>query len=383
MERTWRWVSLEDARPLRLAPEPRVRSRLRDWWERFRGGTADEMDVAPDEARLAPVEARRLDALTPAAPLEAQRAALSTLRGRRTRSVLLRPDDGSWDGALDERSEVGPVHLPPPDAPPMGDTLASSVRSLLGGREWLHVSHLERWWVRHEDGLGAVRELVHALTEREGPWTLDVAPWAWGLMRRVLPEMRGLPAALAPAPLDGEALAAWFDPKGAVRLREGGEAPDLSTFRALARRARGEAGIARGIWRACLLGGAEEGPPETEAGEGEGAGDGEGSNGRRDGVGAPTIWMHAPQRVELPSAASLARDDLLYLHAILIHGGATPQVLAWASGLSPAEVRTARLVCEARELVHTGEDGRTRVRSTALASVRDRLVDEGFVAEAP
>ncbi|MDZ7799883.1 MAG: hypothetical protein U5K81_03690 [Trueperaceae bacterium] len=381
MERTWRWMPADQVRAVGPTADQRARGRLRDWWERFRGTTDHEIDVAPAQDRLGPLEARRLKALTPELDRFAQRAALSTLRGGRTRTVLLRPDDRGWDAVLDETRVGDPARLVPPDAPPLGEGLPRPAEAMVRDAPWLHVSRLERWWLRHHDGLGALRGLLGALAVRDGPWMLDVAPWAWAWMRRVLPEARALPAALAPAPLDGDALVAWFGEGSAtaVRLREGGGAPDAATYHALARRARGAPGVALAIWQACLRDGAEA-EAETDADRGDAASDAavQGTGEEQDAPRGPTVWMRAPHRVELPSAASLARHDLLVLHAALVHGGASDAVLRRASGMGAAEVRAARSACEARGLLEQDEDGRVHVRAAALPSISDRLSDEGF-----
>lgn len=387
MERTWRWIPADQVRALGPTADQRARGRLRDWWERFQGTTDHEIDVAPEQDRLGPLEARRLEALTPVPDRSAQRAALSTLRGGRTRTVLLRPDDRSWDAVLDETRVGDPARLAPPDEPPLGEGLPRPAEAMIRDAAWLHVSRLERWWLRHHDGLGALRGLLAALAARDGPWMLDVAPWAWAWMRRVLPEARALPAALATAPLDGDALVAWFGEGSAtaVRLREGGGAPNAATYHALARRARGAPGVACAIWQACLRDGAEadadvdaEADPSDATADAAAAGEAE----KRDTPRGPTVWMRAPHRVELPSAASLARHDLMVLHAALLHGGASDAVLRRASGLGAAEVRAARSACEARDLLERDEEGRVRLRPAALPSVSDRLSDEGFAREA-
>src|SRR5690606_23754394 len=154
--------------------------------------------------------------------------------------------------------------LSPPERPPWGERLPDAVRARLEAPSPLHLTRLEGWFVRHHDGLDALRAILGALVERRGPWSLDVTPWAWAWMQGVLPEARGLPAPHVTAPLEGEGLAAWIDPPPEVRVRGPEERPDEDFFRGLALRARGEPGVAAAVWRACLLSGAQSADADGE-----------------------------------------------------------------------------------------------------------------------
>lgn len=90
--------------------------------------------------------------------------------------------------------------------------------------------------------------------------------------------------------------------------------------------------------------------------------------------------MRDPAKVELPSAASLPRDDLLLLHAVLLHGGALPPVLAAAVATDQASTRVVLGVLEAQDLVVVDDAGRVRVAPAALPSVWIRLEFAGAVA---
>ncbi len=368
MPDAWRLVPLADATP----PAPTTEARARRWWRdvlaRWRGAIVDVDDPTPSEDHLEALDAARLERLVPKPPHDAQRAALAAWREARPHGLVLRPDDGGWDAALDDSGDGGPRVVRPPVGAVSYRALPDDVLDVLAGDDDVHLARLEGWWVRHHDGLDALRDLFARLGDRHGPWSADVAPWAWAWMRRTLPEARGLPAPSRPAPLDGPALQEWLGADPALRVRGSGEAPGERTFRALAARARGEAGVAAAVWTAAMRDGRER---TDEDGDDD----------------APDedlhVWLRDPADVELPSAASLPRDDALLLHAVLLHGRAPAEVVAAAVALGAAEVAVALRVLRTQGLLERGDDGRYRVAPAALPSIWIRLESEAIAGVRP
>lgn len=372
MSDVWRVVPLADATP----PTPSTEARARRWWgdllARWRGAVTEVDDPTPADDRLEALDEARLARLVPDPPVDAQREALAAWRAERRHGLLLRPDDGSWDTALDG-DDAGPRRVAPPVGAVLGATLPADVIDLLDGDDELHLARLEGWWVRHHDGLAALRELLGRLGARRGAWSADVAPYAWAWMRRTLPEARGLPSPAVPAPLDGEALHAWLGDDPALRLRGSGEPPSERTFRALAARARGEAGVAAALWTEAMRDGRERA-----------AGDAEGAAASTDAGTEPAddalhVWLRDPATVALPSAASLPREDVLLLHAVLLHGVATPEAVGAAVGLATHEASVALRVLQTQGLVRWVDDERVRVAPAALPSTWARLGAEAVV----
>lgn len=378
MESPWRLVPASEARPAGAPPEARARGWLRRFVDRVAGGGAPP-DPTPSQARLGPLDEARLARLVPDPPRSAQRAAIDAARGRARRVLIVRPDDGGWDAVLDDAGPGGREVVPPPDEASLGTALAAPLAERLTDPEPLHLCRLERWGVRHHDGLGALRTLLALLASREGPWSADVGPWAWAWMRSLLPEARGLPAPLAPAPLDGAALREWLDTGARLRIRGRGDAPDDGTYRALAARSQASAGTAAAIWRDCLRDGAERSPDdESDEDVGDVGGDGSGPDGARP---YDAVWLVDPARIELPSAAWPGRDELLVLHAVLLHGGVAPSVVARSvPGLSTDPEGAIRQAVLHGLLRMDGP--RVRPAPLALPALRDRLTSEAFVAEA-
>jgi hypothetical protein len=378
MSDVWRVVPLADAAP----PTPTTEARARRWWRdllvRWRGAVGEVDDPTPSDDHLEALDEAWLARLVPRPPVAEQRAALAAWREARPHGLLLRPDDGSWDEALDDLGDGGARVVAPPAGAVLGMGLPADVVAMLDGDDDLHLAHLERWWVRHHDGLGALRELLGRLGARRGPWSTDVAPWAWAWMKRTVLEARGMPAPSRPAPLDGPALRDWLGADPALRLRGSGEVPGDRTFRALAARAHGEPGIAAAIWAAAMRDGRERGEDE------DGAQDDARGDGDDRGDGAPDrgadahVWLRDPGTVALPSAATVPRDDVLLLHAVLLHGVADATVLGAAVGLNEQEAGVALRVLESQDLLAWVEGDRVRVAPAALPSVWGRLDAEAI-----
>lgn len=389
MDSPWRLVHVAEIEPVQPAADARARGWIRDLAARLRGESQAPVDHTPSRERLGPLDAARLARLVPPPPLAAQRAALDALHGRSERAIVLRPDDGGWDAVLDGRSDVDVERLLPPDALPPGSGLPNLTRERLADPTPLHAVRVERWGVRHHDGLAALRELLALLADRTGPWSADLGPWAWAWIRNVLPEARGLPSPVAPASLDGEALQDWLGHHDTLRLRGRGGEPDARTYSALAKRARGEAGVAAAVWRTCLWDGAER-PPADEA-EAEDDEAGEAAAGVADDDGQEdadegekgTVWVRHPSDLELPGLVTVTRYDLLLLHAVLAHGRPPVQTVARAVDRGIAETEVALSTLIRKELLARDDDGRVRPVALALPAIRARLESEAFVGVVP
>lgn len=365
MDAPWRLVPAADAGP----PPGSADARARGWWRNLISGLrpteATPADVGPGEDELQPIEQARLERLAPPPPIASQHAALDAWRARVHRGVVLRPDDGGWDGALTEQRPAGVHIVGPPDGHAAPSGLTDPVADRLADPEPLHLTRLEGWFVRHHDDLTAIRELLAALQARSGPWTADVSPPAWGWMRAQLPEAGPLPFAWAPAALDGEALAGWLGGHAGERQRSTGQPPDASCFHALAARSAGQAGAARAIWIACLRDGAEEAHAEE------------------DDTNDATVWVRAPGDVELPDVSRLDRTGLLVAHAILLHGPASDARLERSLASIRLRVAPALRQLAASGVIERDDEERWRPRPEAVPGLSARLAAEAFLGAAP
>jgi hypothetical protein len=365
MDAPWRLIPLRDAHPPSAPAEARARGWLRGLLAGWRPEDGRTDEVGPAEDRLRPIEAGRLERLAPDPPLAAQHAALDTWRAQVDGGLVLRPDDGGWDAALDEQRSGDVAVLAPPRGDALPTVVPEGVLARLDDPAPLHLARLEGWWVRHHDGLDALRTLLSRLRARRAPWTADVAPWAWAWMRRLLPEAQALPSAWTVAPLEGEALGAWLGTAAPLRVRGTGAAPDAAFFRSLALRAQGGAGVARAIWLACLRDGAEEARSEDDEAEAQ----------------AP-VWLRSPGDVELPDLVGLSREDLLVAHAALLHGPSDEARLTRSLATLAPQVGPSLSTLAARGLLTRDPDGRWRPRAEALPALQARLTAEAFTEDA-
>jgi len=252
-------------------------------------------------------------------------------------------------------------------------------------RCWL-LPRLEHCWLRHPAGLALVRELLdRALAGRLGHGVIGCDSWAWAYLRYVAPLPGRSPLALQA--FDGERLAALFHGlvaahgAGPVRFRnaesgklvfavdgddEGGGTAELQY---LAARCRGNAGLAREVWRARL-----RAEPETDDGA---AGDDAKPAGDDD---AATIWVAAPAE-EPPLAADVDEELALVLHALLQHNGLPGALLTELLPLPKFRVQAILHRLAGAGVVASAESGHWYVTAAGYAAARDLLKAQGFLLD--
>ncbi|MBK1629512.1 hypothetical protein CKO31_01915 [Thiohalocapsa halophila] len=268
---------------------------------------------------------------------------------------------------------------------------------LAGGRTWLDawpeddrpwlLPRLEHCWLRHAAGLALVRELLERVQAgRLGPGVIGCDSWAWAYLRRVA----ALPTqcVLTLQAFDGPGLAALFrnllaldNPRpvqfrnaqtGKLVLAVDGEddGDGGAELQHLAARARGNAGLARLLWRRRL---------RAEPDSAEGADEADAATADDEASGA-TIWLAAP-----PTAPALTADldeaAALLLHALLLHNGLSAALLAELLPLPPYRVQMRLQWLAALGAVVAGADGRWRIHAVAYSAARDLLRAQGFLLD--
>ena len=253
----------------------------------------------------------------------------------------------AWSGTPDPEQRLRLVVLPPGDPddliaswarrhgarlvePPLrsdlvtpGPPALSTLRNIdPGGTGILVIPKLERWFLRHRNGLGHLRGLLDWLATLERPCLVGCDSWAWSFARKAADADRVLPPPLTFAPFDATRLHAWFD---ALREEEGetrpfrlaatgedvfatgdGDAPACDWFTSLAARSYGIPWVAWSLWRRSLRRELPEGetddPPETD-----------------------TLWIAEPDMRSLPDSPD--RAPLMVLQTLLLHGPLTLEEL--------------------------------------------------------
>jgi hypothetical protein len=248
-------------------------------------------------------------------------------------------------------------------------------------RCWM-LPRLEQCWLRHAAGLALVRELlVQAQAGRLGHGVIGCDSWAWAYLRQVA----AVPtrAVLTLQAFDGERLAALFrslvsgDMRRPLRFRNAhsgkpvllvdGAADEAggSDLQYLAARCRGNAGLARALWRARL-----RAEPDGDA-------DDAGTDTTEDGI---SIWV-APAPGEPTLAVGADEEVALVLHALLLHNGLPGALLETLLPLPGFRVQGLLHRLAAAGAIAESRAGDWRVTAAGYAPVRDLLQAQGFLLD--
>lgn len=251
----------------------------------------------------------------------------------------------------------------------------------------LVIPNLERWFLRHENGLTALRALIEQLASGGQRALIGCDSWAWSFLQRAvgIEGLLGQPQSLAP--FDACRLDLWF--RSSLKLqtfefreRDGNQEvfPDLAPaddetgdapkrersalMTSLAARARGNLGVALAVWRECLR--TREKDDDREA----------------PPAGSRVLWVVSPDELSLPEIpANADRMHRFLLHSILVHGGLPLSAIYGLMPFSREDVR-GRI----GELQNAGvieqRDERLQVSLAAYPAVRRDLHGEGFLTDA-
>ena len=250
----------------------------------------------------------------------------------------------------------------------------------------LVIPHLERYFVRHEDGLGLVRNLTERLMTRRRV-LLGCDSWAWAFLQQAIGigDMLGKPRTLAP--FNAQRLDAWFRscPNFELSKFRRSESDDLvfpdrpgkraseqepseptAVLKSLAARARGNLGVAIALWHASLR---ECNPKSDESASAEQA------------IGN-ICWVMSPSDLTLPQVqGGINQLHRFILHTMLVHAGLPLSTLITLLPFAREEVcgcvselRLAGVIEEQNEIL--------RVTLIAYPEVRQDLIGDGFLPDA-
>lgn len=252
------------------------------------------------------------------------------------------------------------------------------------------IPELERWFLRHANGLWLVRELLEqAASGQMGTGIIGCDSWAWAYLQRVWPISS--PTALALQAFDGRALARYFmvsslgDGETKVRFRNArtgepllcsasektGAKEEVSReLQQLAAHCRGNVAIAREYWRKRLR--TEPETKHVQASDGVDALPGQ-------GAAEDVVWL-APG-IEGPVLPVETGEDLIFiLHNLLLHNGLTATTLAELMPLPKTQLISKLLRLQAMDLVESNADV-WRVSALGYPSVREFLRSHGYLVD--
>ncbi len=249
------------------------------------------------------------------------------------------------------------------------------------------ISQLDRWLLRSESALPAVRSMLERVRGMPSPVLVGCDSWAWSFLDHTVGvgDLLGEPLTLAA--LDARALAGWlgpplrskgfacrstgkrneviFGPPADPRNKEEGETQSVpATLVRLASAARGNPGVALDLWRRCLRLG-------TEERKGEGDVETERQN---------ALWTSPLHELDVVIPSRLAEVHRFVLHAVLVHGGLERELLTEVLPFPRHD-----LLRRIRDVVNEGlleeREGELRVPINAYTAVRGHLKSEGFLVD--
>ena len=247
----------------------------------------------------------------------------------------------------------------------------------------LVIPELERWFLRHRNGLDNVRHLISELRQSEQRCLIGCNSWAWAFLVAATSIDLALPKPVTFQPFGGDRLRDWFihldkesegDPttfrlastgKDVLMAGEdedsGGKVSDH--LKRLASRSLGIPWVAWHLWRRSLrsdLSGEAEGTAKVDTDDVPHARE-------------KTLWVVDSDSLKLPPGHE--QVSLLVLHALLIHGGLTSDELRAVLPTVGGRFIVAGLVKSG----FVEQRGEVLVCSpTAYPTIRSKLQTDGF-----
>lgn len=296
----------------------------------------------------------------------------------RLRTLVVPPCDTT--GLLERWARLrGHALLAEPDRIDLLSQAAHGTHPDLSGNGLLVIPRLEYWFLRHHNGMHAVRSLLSRLARADRRCLVGCNSWAWRLIVKGAGADLALPRPQTFAPFDARRLHEWFstlalDSNGiAATFRLAGSGEDVlacgddgepynAYLRQLAARSGGIPWIAWHLWRASLTIAADKESLSSRVT-------------KAVSDDARTVWVVDVEDLVLPSSSE--DRSLQVLHALLIHGALT---LAEIDAVMPttgdpdtlaALVRSGHLRCDQHGVRYT-------IRPTAYPAVRSALQAAGF-----
>lgn len=222
----------------------------------------------------------------------------------------------------------------------------------------LVIPSLEGCYLRHHDGLALMRRLIDWLCAERPRCLLGCTSWAWSYFRKVLEVDVVFAPPLTLQAFDDERLRQWFrllasgkegagfkflqansgksvltleahgaeaeaNEQGRYQINNTNRAGDVTHFlQYVAGRARGNPGVAWSIWRHSLQRAVDDTAQEAET--------------QND---AQVLWVKPWSEIDLPFFSSQrSQNDLLVLHALLLHDGLPAEILLQIIPCTPTAI---------------------------------------------
>lgn len=266
----------------------------------------------------------------------------------------------------------GHVALVPPDRKSLLSASSKNIQ-LEETDDLIVIPRLERWFLRHTNGLDAIEKLLEQMESCGQRFLIGCGSWAHAFLSKAIQTDLVFPTGLTFHPYGSQRLHQWFSRLADVdasrrnefRFADSGKsifgenAPQKQVdehFATLAAHSRGIPWVAWHLWRQSLkLGPDRDAEIDQKFPE------------------ERTIWVSALREFSMPSDEVDA--GLLILHSLLIHDRLTPNELAaTVPGIQQTNVLPALLKAG---LIHRQLDGFC-CDPAAYPAIRQQLVEAGF-----
>ena len=252
----------------------------------------------------------------------------------------------------------------------------------------LVIPQLAHCYLRHASGLTLIRRLLEQIVASRHHVLVGCDSWAWAFLQRAvgIEDLLGEP--LTFAPFDGNRLDSWFRSRVQVadyefrqigsdkslfleppKSSDGDNSPSSWSgtpfIQNLAACARGNPAVAQAFWRAGL----RRGEPESD-----------------ESVGLASdhdlvLRVVSPSQLTPRIPDEVDRVHRFVLHALLLHGGMTLSSLQLILPFDRADI-VRRVTSLHRWGLLEDKDDIVQVRLVAYPTVRQNLLDEGFLTDA-
>jgi hypothetical protein len=286
---------------------------------------------------------------------------------------------------------------------------------LAGGNAWLEnikgdelvplvIPQLGKCFLRHQDGLTLISRLLDWLESTRRRCLIACDSWAWAYLVKALHIDAMLPMPLTLAPIDGTRLQFWLPTLARTNgghfifrdanngkpifmvasdyedlIRRNAKPGQMEAFgewagagnlvKQLAAYSRGLPKVAWTLWRECL-----QVEPDAKK-------DIERKMPRADDW--YTVWVKPWSQLHLPSVPhSAGTTESILLHTLLLHDGATAELLELLLPLSHNQVRHALHQLMEVNLVEIKADNRWQVTLLGYPAVRQFMENEGYLVDA-
>ena len=230
------------------------------------------------------------------------------------------------------------------------------------------IPRLERWFLRHRNGLKAIRLLLNHLQEANVKCLIGCNSWAWQFLRKSLNAQYVLPEGLTFKPYTKDRLGDWFQEMAEgsqykqVIFRRTKNGRDIfrcddknklksSFWENLAAKSLGIPWVAWDLWRHTLR-----------------------SRNEEDNKDGAVVWVSELEEFGLPCTKK--EEAMLVLHALLIHNTLTTEELyAVLPAIEHANVISLLLNAD---FIEKHDDQQLRCSVTAYPAIRSTLESAGF-----